>query len=310
MAPMSKSLAPSVVTVRDPKGMKFMDIVAAAYNKAQLQDGPVGTPEGEAQRVNEAEGLSDLIAKHIAKHRILNVFAGEEVASNYGYLSGYKSKNLHDQTNLLRKLFPGIRVASPSLLMQVENGEVELPAGAEGWFAIPNWMKCPDIFGKTYTEAVQKVLDTIKKERGGQFCNRREGLIDDKHLRQSARSVEAWKKIADAQGNPDILIVAGQFGLRHKGRSVRRAREVFAENEFGLGAFAVGCMLSTHPKRLENYDDLWIDCLGDEFSPDGDGEFSRALCFGWNGDRVGFDAGCVSIADDSFGTASGFSPQS
>ena len=32
------------------------------------------------------------------------------------------------------------------------------------------------------------------------------------------------------------------------------------KTEFGLGAFAVGIMLSTHENRLKNLDDLWIDC--------------------------------------------------
>jgi len=59
---MSSTLAPSVVTQRDPKGTKFMSIVGAAYDKARLT-------EDEAQRVNEAKGLSDLIDRFIAEHR-------------------------------------------------------------------------------------------------------------------------------------------------------------------------------------------------------------------------------------------------
>jgi len=48
----------------------------------------------------------------------------------------------------------------------------------------------------------------------------------------------------------DILVVPAQFGLRHRGRSVRRVREVMNANEFGLGVFAIGIMLLTHPERL------------------------------------------------------------
>jgi hypothetical protein len=62
MTPMStKTLTPSV-TVRDSKGLKFLEVVGAAYNKA-------GLSEDEAQRVNQAGGLADLIASHIAQHR-------------------------------------------------------------------------------------------------------------------------------------------------------------------------------------------------------------------------------------------------
>ena len=61
-----KSLAPSVTT-RDPKGQKFISIVAVAYNKAGLSD-------EEAQNVNDTAGLSALVSKFIAdvrKDRVL-----------------------------------------------------------------------------------------------------------------------------------------------------------------------------------------------------------------------------------------------
>lgn len=59
-----KTLTPSAqfVTARDLKGIKFLDVVAAAYTKSLLT-------EAEAQRVNEAGGLSDLINGYIAQHR-------------------------------------------------------------------------------------------------------------------------------------------------------------------------------------------------------------------------------------------------
>ncbi|MEK7174771.1 MAG: hypothetical protein AAB722_00315, partial [Patescibacteria group bacterium] len=59
---MSQTLAPSKVTARDPKGLKFISIVEDAYNKA-------GLTEEESQRVNEAPGLADLVGGFIAKHR-------------------------------------------------------------------------------------------------------------------------------------------------------------------------------------------------------------------------------------------------
>ena len=62
MAPMSKTLAPSTVTHRDPKGRKFFSVAEAAYDKADLT-------EKEAQRVNDAPGLADVIDSFIAQHR-------------------------------------------------------------------------------------------------------------------------------------------------------------------------------------------------------------------------------------------------
>ena len=302
---MKKTLAPSV-TARDPKGLKFSSIVEAAYNKE-------GLSEEEAQRVNDTPGLADLISTFIGENRLSSKFKNEETSSNYGYLSGYKPKGLNEQCNRLRILFPGgLGFPNQDLLAQIEKDEVELPANAEGWFAIPNWMKNPNIFGTTYSEAVQKMLDTINSVRKGKFENYRKGLIDEKHLRQSARSVEFWKQLSEAQGNPDILIVSAQFGLRHRGRSVRRAIEIMkdARGEFGLGAFAAGIMVLTHPERLEHCDDLWIDCAGDEFDiPESGVRFALAPCLGFYGGDVGFGTGWVGYTDDDYGSASGFVPQ-
>jgi len=299
---MTQSLAPSV-TARDSKGNKFISIVEQAYNKAKLS-------EDEAQRVNDTSGLSDLIAEFIAENRTTGKYKDEEVQSRYGYLSGYKKpKGIVEQTNILRALFPGIGFVNQDLLTQIEKGEVNLPENAEGWFAIPNWVKNPEIFGNTYGEALQVVLNKIKETRKGNFKNFREGELDEKHLRMSMRTGKFFHDLSMAQGQPDILIVPGQFGFTHRGRSVRRAREVFTENEFGLGAFAVGCMLLTHENRLNNYDDLYIDCAGDEFSPYADGDFSSAPLFVFFGGRVEFNTVFVGSARDHFGSASGLSPQ-
>ncbi len=308
---MKKTLAPSnTVTNRDPEGRKFMEIVAAAYDKAGLSDGS----NGEAQRVNDTPGLSDHVAEWIDQHRTREEFKDEEVASNYSYLSGYcKPTELNAQCNKLRELFPGIGYANQDLLARIENGEVKLPKHAEGWFAIPNWKKNSKIFGSTYSAAVQAALDKINEIRDGKFHNYRAKLIDEEHLRQSARSEKFWDELIEAQGNPDIIIVAAQFGIRHRGRSVRRARVVIEDTngEFGLGAFAGGIMLLTHPIRLQHYDDLWIDMSGDEFDvpAESDVRFDCAPCFVFNGGKVKFGAHWVGYASGRCGSASGFLPQ-
>ncbi len=268
-----------------------------------------------AQRVIEhggefVEAIRNTALASLKDLSVSDKFKDEEVSSSYGYLSGYTPKGLTEQCNRLRELFSGIGYANLDLLAQIEAGKAELPANAEGWFAIPNiWKKGgqPKI-GSTYSECVQKILDTIKETRG-RLYNYREGSIDEKHLRQLVTSKEMFEKISEEQGNPDILIISAQFGLRHRGRSVRRARVVMASGEFGLGAFAIGCMLLTHPERLEQSDDLWIDCTGDEFAPDDDGRFSDAPFFNFYGDEVEFGSDFVSNADDDCGSASAFFPQ-
>ncbi len=58
--------------------------------------------------------------------RLSNQFADEEVQSSYAYPKGYKVKGITEQTNILRRLFPGIGNALEKLADQ------PLPPNAEG----------------------------------------------------------------------------------------------------------------------------------------------------------------------------------
>ena len=289
---MVNPLAPSI-THRDLKGRKFVSIVEAAYDKARLS-------EEEAQRVNDTPGLAGLVGTFIIENRLPNQFANEEVRSAYGYPRKHKGpKEIKEQIKALAKIF-GL---DSSHALEYANNLPQFPNGAEGWFAIPRWEKV----AKTYNEAVERMLKAIASSR--KFTNYREGQLGLDRLRQSARSIEMWKKIGEIQQG-DILIVPGQFGMRHRGRSVRRARVLFQANEFGFGAFAAGCMLLTHPERLEKYEDLFIDCAGDEYDSPGSGvRFDGAPCFDFGDGEVGFDAYWVGHALDGYGSSSGWFPQ-
>lgn len=255
--------------------------------------------DGAQKLIEKGDDLQADIVASIRRLSVSNQFADEEVASSYGYLSGYKPKGITEQTNILRQLFPGIGYANEQLAQQ------PFPEGAEGWFAIPRWQK----IAPTYHEAVQRVLDMIKKTRNGKLYNYRDGQIDAQYLRQSAKTAKMFQTLGEQQKDNDILVVPCQFGKRHAGRSVRRAHEVMGANEFGLDAFSVGIMLLTHPERLQHYDDLWIDCAGDEFSADGDGRLGYAPYFVFGGGRVRFGTLYVDRAGGHYGSASGLAPQ-
>ena len=228
---------------------------------------------------------------------VSNQFADEEVESSYAYPKGYKVKGITEQTNILRQLFPGIGFADEKL------AEQPLPPNAEGWFAIPKWQT----LAPTYGEAVEKVLAMIGSKRT--FYNYRKGQTGPEYLRQHANTAKMFQKLGDEQKDHDILVVPCQFGLRHKGRSVRRAREVFMANEFGLGAFAIGIMLLTHPEREVQWEQLHVDCAGDEFSPGADGGFSFAPLFCFRGGKVRFSAYWYDAASGHYGSASAFLSQ-
>jgi len=299
---MKKSLAPSlkIVTQRDPKGRKFMRDVGDIYDSFELN------PD-EAQYLNEAMSKSGVIRKFIDENRLSKRFSAEEVPSNYGYLSGYKRpKDIHIQANRLRELFPGLGHASemmedPRIVHQLGIGSISGAPLAEGWFAIPRWEK----IASTYGEAVQRVLDLINLTRDGKFEKCCHGVLGLENLRQTAKTAAMFKKISIEQKGRDILVFPAQFGLRHRGRSDRRAIEVMRSNEFGLGAFGTGIMLLTHLERLQRFNDLKIGCAGDYFVSGG----RYTPFFYFHTGNLVFDTNYIGNADETCGAASGFYPQ-
>jgi hypothetical protein len=156
-----------------------------------------------------------------------------------------------------------------------------------------------------YCRALQLVHQKIAESRS--FTNWRNGQIDTAHIKVSLRTQEMMQKLAETQKG-DILIIAAQLGKRHGGRSVRRAREVFVANEYGLTSVAGGSIVLVHPERLVRWEELDMDMAGDEFSGVGDGRFGLAPCFLFS-DKAEFGARGVSHPGDKFGSSSGFVPQ-
>lgn len=276
------------------------DVANKALAEANLdKDGfqrVIGNGNGDDLR----DDLQTAIVAKLRELAGMNEYADEEVRSTLGYFSGYKPKGIAEQIEVLRKLFPNLGTYDESITAK------PLPPGAEGWFAIPRHT----LVAASYNDAVQRVLELLESDRKGKFDNCREGRIGSQYLRQTERAVLFWERLGDGQKGHDILIVPAQFGLRHGGRSVRRARAIMNSSEFGLGAFAVGVMLLTHPQRLKHYDDLWIDCAGDKYPLDADGSFTSVPFFHItiNNGNVLFDSYCFSHALTLSGSASGFVP--
>jgi hypothetical protein len=282
-----------LITSRDPKGLQFLSIVEATYNKAGLN-------EEQAQRLNERGGeVKGGLAKLIAELSVTNQYADEVVASSYVYPKGYRPKPIGEQIEMLAKAFN----LDPASAYAYANNLPELPEGAEGWFAAVS----PSALSPSYGEALEQMLKLIGER--WRFHNYRNGELSASHVRQSARTEEMLAKLAEGQEG-DILVIPAQLGLRHRGKSIRRARETFTANEFGLTAFIVGCIALTHPERFQKFDELDIDCAGDEYSPDADAQFGKSLYFYvFRSVRLKFDYRWLHIADKFYGSASGFLPQ-
>lgn len=239
-----------------------------------------------------------------------NKYANEVVSSNYTYPKEYQGpKPIREQVETIATMF-GL---DPTTALEFAKNLPTLPEGAEGWFAIPKVSvvakkQFPAITDKAeqYCEAVKLVHTKLADSRS--FYNYRNGEIVPTKLRQHARTADFMEHM-EAEQQGDILIIAVQYGMRHRGKSVRRARETFASNEFGLGAFAIGCMALVHPERYVRWEELDTDCAGDEFTPDADGDFSESPVFRFNYGGLMFYADDVSIASAGYGSVSGFVPQ-
>lgn len=237
---------------------------------------------------------AELLVEVIHRHTTSDRFKNEQAESNRVYPSTYRVRPIEAQVTGLKKYFPTLdnvneRIARRPLL-----------EGAEAWFAIPRWQA----LAPTYNDAVAMVMECIGSKR--RFQNRVKDRMGPQYLKQSERSKLAQSILADQQQGSDILVVACQFGMLHRGCSARRTRVALAGHEYGLGAFEVGCMLLTHPERLGSEDTLMIDCSGDEYSVGGDNHFDRVPLYDYDISGLQFSIFYEDRARNLWGTPTGF----
>jgi hypothetical protein len=235
--------------------------------------------------------------KIVNRLTVSDKYKDEEAVSRREYPTNYKVRPIEAQVTELKKYFPKLGSCMEKL------GRKPLPDGAEAWFAIPSWQAV----APTYNIAVEMLIDILASKR--RFDNRIVGKLGAAYLRQSERTKLAEKILAEQQPGTDIHVVAIQAGLLHRGCSARRSRVVMATNEYGLGAFALGCMLLTHPERLCNADTLMIDCSGDEYSIRGDGVFDRVPLYDYDLSGIEFSIFYEDRARFLWGTPTGFMVQ-
>ena len=270
------------------------EAVQAAYRTAIE-----GLDRQSVQAVLDMDGklkseVAETVVEIIHRHTVSDKFKDEEMGSNRVYPPTYRVRPVEAQVTELRKLFPSLGSCQEKLARR------GLPVGAEAWFAIPRWQT----LASTYNEAVEMLLGVVAAKR--RFSNRIVGKLGEMYLRQTERSKLAEKILADQQQGSDILVVAAQAGMLHRGSSARRTRVALAGNEFGLGVFAFGCMLLTHPERLSTGDTLMIDCGGDQYSVRGDYTFDRVPLFDFDMAGIELSIFYEDRARNLWGTPTGF----
>jgi hypothetical protein len=282
----------------DSQNAQLQEFLAAAVHTAYLASierldrisAQTVLDAGKKLKSEVAASVEEIIHRHTASDK----FKDEEVGSNRVYPPTYRVRPIEAQVTELKKLFPSLGSCMEKLARK------PLLEGAEAWFAIPRWQA----LAPTYNEAVEIVLGVLATKR--KFQNRIVGRLGPTYLRQSERSRLAAKILADQQQGHDIMVVAAQAGMLHRGCSARRARLRMAGNEFGAGAFAVACILLTHPERLSSEDALMIDCGGDEYSVRGDITFDRVPLFDYDISGIEFSIFYEDRSRNLWGTPSGF----
>ena len=234
-----------------------------------------------------------------------DLYTNEEVESNYGYPKDYKPKPPEEQLEIWKKWLPKLSTDKTEKFIKEELPKMKLPKDAESWFVIPKWQK----FGGIYNKAIDKMLKIFFKAKKGKFHNYRGKELGPDQLRETEKKKKFIAEISKNQPG-DFIVIPAQLGLKYKGKSVRRARVLFRENEFGLGLWELLAILITHPERL-TYEDLWIDCPGDQFRFNNDSVdlFFGAFYFYFVSGKVRLDAYRVDDVNEFYGLASAFFPQ-
>ncbi|MGA2634838.1 MAG: hypothetical protein ABSF16_11425 [Terracidiphilus sp.] len=282
----------------DQQNKQLQELLGAAVQEAyqtaiehlDRQSAQTVLDKGKTLRSEVACKVVEIIHRNTASDK----FMDEEMGSNRVYPPTYRVRAVEAQVAALRGYFPSLGSCIEKL------GRRPLPDGAEAWFVIPRWQS----LAQTYNEAVQVVLEVLATKR--RFSNRIIGRLGPEYLRQSERTKLAEKILSEQQEGSDLLVVAAQAGLLHRGSSARRTRVAMAGNEFGMGVFAFACMLLTHPERLSSGDTLMVDCGGDEYSMRGDYTFDRVPLFDYDLSGIEFSIFYEDRARNLWGTPTGF----
>jgi hypothetical protein len=262
--------------------------------------------------------MSKTLAPSQKIEKCTDKFRDEEVESNYTYPPEYKGpKSIEEQILVIAKVCDLDPTSALEYAKRLPALESFVPADAlpwTGWFAKPAVYALarkhfPEVIKPAEKEcrAIQFIFGKLAASR--RFYNYREDQITPERWRMNIRTADALSRVAEMQGGGDILIVTAQLGMRHRGRSTRRAREVFASNEYGHGSLTGGSILLTHPEREVRWEQLHMDLPGDESSPNADGQFVLAPSFLFIDDRLEFSTGGFGLASGLCGSASGFLPQ-
>lgn len=180
-----------------------------------------------------------------------------------------------------------------------------------GWFAVPSTFALAKWFPKAADPAMRYAMGVILMNKTiahvRRFFDYVGGSVAVNHFRLREDTADALAKLEKQQAG-DILLIAAQLGMYHKGRSVRQSRLNFAGNEFGLGSLGVGSIILNHPECMTRPGDLDMDCAGDECDRNEEGQFLHAPFFDFRESHVQFSSEDLDRALEDYGSVTFFFP--
>ncbi len=284
--------------VRSSQKKLITRIISGLAGSDYVQDVIADLDEESAERLKDNPefvlSLRRFMIDGIKEYSTTNKFVNEEIDSGYMYPREYKGpKPIIEQIMRISNRFNLDPKKALEYIKNLPDFKSFVPKDAlpwVGWFAFPRSVNL-ELIVYQISEIAKPIYSKID------------------HFRVHHRTAWFLDQVAKMQGDSDILVIAAQLGMYHRGRSSRRALEVFANNEFGLNS-VIGCSIAiTHPERFTRQEQLHMILPGDQFDyPTSPDRFSYVpILYLYKGD-LHLDTSKCSAFYSIYGSASGFLP--
>ncbi len=220
-------------------------------------------------------------------------------------------RSLDDQVSFWQRSFPALD--DSHILVLGERLRTRIPAvmmsRVECLVAIPKVCSlerfAPTQFqDHAYNRALTLVVARLEKVHASVYYSP-SSKLGSAYSRLSPKTAEAYGVLEKMPG--DFMVFPVQMGRLYKDETVERVRSQYLENEFGLCAYAVGCIVLAHEFLRTRDLRLGIDCPGGEFTSVKNREFDAAMCLMVNADgSIGLDAYRIKAPRLGFGSATGY----
>lgn len=257
----------TLITLSESKISQIKDLIGHTLRKS-------GIDNDAAQLIIEQGGLFQEKMLPILKELAMpkgNDYADETVNLAFFYPKGHYIPSLAEQRDRLLAAFPGLNLPEPVYEHTFQRGFDGVayhvfPERLGLQFDIPDGNHSN--YGKVIEEIILPALAAVYKANGHGFYNHLARELGPNLIRLDERSRAIFNQMQEITVM-DAFIAPVSLGQLWKPYtySARNARETcFLSRKFlPQGLAQVGCHLVAIPDRLVSYNDLWIECPGDEY---------------------------------------------